>query len=115
MDFDKRFSKEQFRDHLADLGVLLSDGDFDELLERTTKTTRRGQEFGFKPVEFALGCSADGHFHSGYSRRAHDKGMDAQTGKDSPTSFWIRLHSSEQVRFTLLSWRRLTLKDTPVH
>lgn len=86
-DFDRRFSKQEFRAHLKEMGVILADSEFSTLLERTKKNTRGGQMFGFKPTTFVAGINADGRFRCGYSAECLQAGVNVQTGKELVISF----------------------------
>lgn len=103
MDFDpERFDRDELREHLHDLGV--EDGvDYymDELLTRTTKNTRTGNEFGFKPVHLSVGSTANEQFYSGFDCDVDASGYDVAlaTNKNpvNSSSFWIRF--KEEVCF----------------
>lgn len=95
MDFDPdKFDRDELKEHLHDLGV--EDGvdyKMDELLTRTTKNTRTGNEFGFKPVQVSVGSTANGQFYSGFDRDVEPSGYDATSQAENhsnASSFWIR-------------------------
>lgn len=97
MDWDERFSKTELYDNLDDLGVWKNPQyNLDELLIRTTRNTRSGQEFGFKPLRLSIGVLSNGQFYEGFASILDRQGRSVNTDKDIPSSFWIRFR--EQVR-----------------
>lgn len=97
MDWDdKKFSRSELKSHIISLGKNVDDRDMDELLGRTTQDTRTGQEFGFKPIEIALGSMYQGTFLQGWSSRVDREGVSPFQKKPLPSSFWIRF--GEEVR-----------------
>ena len=95
MDFDPAvFDRDEIKRHLADLGVLY-DHDLDELLKRTTQNTRSGNEFGFKPVQLAIGINQGRAFYEGRSFMVEKSGRHPYSTEEKPrdplpSSFWIR-------------------------
>ena len=88
MDFDERkFDRLELQDNLALIG--LHEVDMDDLLKRTTKNTRRGTEFSFKPYEIMVGVLTADAFHYGF-RSTVDRSDSVKS------AVWIRFH--EQVR-----------------
>lgn len=101
MDWDDEvFSREEILDNLRDLGIPIGSEELPELLKRTTKNTRRGTEFGFKPIELAIGTVRDTQFYEGRRFSVDKSGENIHTKKMCPSSFWIRLF--EQVRSHVL-------------
>lgn len=101
MDFDHRFDREEFHQHLQDHGLLEMVGNFDELLTRTTENTRRGKEFSFKPYHLSVGrMHANGDFMETFSDDIEKEGPDPlfPAGPKLRSSFWIRFDESEAVR-----------------
>lgn len=97
MDWDERFSKTELYDNLDDLGIWdRPKYKLDELLVRTTKNTRSGQEFGFKPRRLSIGILTNGQFYEGFTSVLDRKGRNVNTDEDIASSFWIRFR--EQVR-----------------
>ena len=107
MDFDENiFSRADLQNHLAQLGVLY-DYDLGGLLKRTTKNTRSGNEFGFKPSTLEIGSSVANTFYAGQSYTVETEGTHPQSkrcvledeenddDRVLPSSFWFRFH--EQV------------------
>lgn len=113
MDWDDEvFNRSELKDHLWNLGKKVDDRDMDELLERTTGNTRTGQEFGFKPIEIALGSMYQGAFLQGWSTRVDKEGVSPFQKKPLPSSFWIRFREEVRIvtvfdfflRLTKLQW-----------
>ena len=98
MDFDeKRFSKEDFKQHATQLGLVRNDSELEQLLKRTTKNTRTGEEFSFKPVDISIGTHVGVDFVEGVSWSVDPAGPHPHhEGEQQPSSFWIRFR--EQVR-----------------
>ncbi|TCD60788.1 hypothetical protein EIP91_009517 [Steccherinum ochraceum] len=90
MDFDERFDRSELQGHLADIGF--PDADMDDLLRRTTKNTRRGTEFSFKPYEVSIGVLSNGTFYSGFHSDVEREGVCIDSPKPLPSSVWIRFH-----------------------
>ncbi|KAI0342571.1 RdRP-domain-containing protein [Trametopsis cervina] len=90
MDWDdKIFSRDDFQTHFNDLEIL-DHHPMDELLQRTTATSRTGNEFGFKPVHLAIGTIDRGQFHQGFEATVERQGINVHTRKPIPSSFWVR-------------------------
>jgi hypothetical protein len=101
MDFDHRFDREEFRNHLKSLGLLQFTGEaaFDDLLERSTQKTRRGEEFSFKPTEVLVGDTrgllGNGgdffpRFHAEIESRMPDPQANPGSNKNLLSSVWFR-------------------------
>lgn len=89
---DDLYDRNELGAHLGSLGVL-QNHTVDELLVRTTKNTRTGNEFGFKPTELSVGTTAAGEYFSGFHALVHRDGpnihhIDPEARHAS--SFWIR-------------------------
>lgn len=101
MDWDDEiFSRVEFEAHFGDLGIL-GPHSVEDILTRTTETTRTGQEFGFKPIRLQIGTIANGRFHAKFTSEVDRSGTDVQTRGQLPSSFWIRFR--EEVRAALSS------------
>ncbi|KAH8087827.1 RdRP-domain-containing protein [Cristinia sonorae] len=90
MDFTSDFDKDELANNLASVG--LTTIDMDELLTRTTKNTRRGTEFSFKPYEMEIGTTSSGVFHQGFISRIDPDGVCIDSPNPTPSSVWIRFH-----------------------
>jgi hypothetical protein len=100
MDFDRRFKRSEFVSHLRKLGYDLSELAIGDLLKRTTKTTRGGRAFSFKPNGYALGWTDDaGRLHPGFEcDDIRAKEDDPRTPKRPLAStLWIHLRRDQQV------------------
>ncbi|KAI0090965.1 RdRP-domain-containing protein [Irpex rosettiformis] len=86
---DDVFSKEEFASHFATLGIL-DQHTVPELLTRTTKNTRTGNEFGFKPTALTIGLGVKHQFYSGFETDVDKAGVNVHTRENMPSSFWIR-------------------------
>lgn len=101
MDWDDDiYDRDEIREHLDALGVL-QNFTLEDLLTRTTKKTRSGNEFGFKPTNLSIGTVKDGQFYAGFSSTIEKSGISIHTEDSIPSSFWIRFR--EQVRFICIS------------
>lgn len=75
---------------VAALGILGEKHTIEELLTRTTKNTRSGNEFGFKPRAMSVGVEVGQQYFRGFETAVEPKGINPHTEKDLPSSFWIR-------------------------
>ncbi|KAI0695361.1 RdRP-domain-containing protein [Cytidiella melzeri] len=90
MDWDDdKFDRADFTAHFEDLGIL-SKHTVDELLQRTTKNTRTGAEFGFKPTNLSVGSIVHSQFYCGFQTKVDREGTNIQTNEPLASSFWIR-------------------------
>lgn len=93
MDWDNDvFSRDELEQNLGSLGVL-QNYSVDELLVRTTKNTRTGNEFGFKPTELSLGVIKGEEYYSGFHGKVNRDGPNIHHKDEEachPSSFWIR-------------------------
>lgn len=99
MDWDDTiFDRGELLSHLDDLQISHY-YELDELLVRTTKNTRTGNEFSFMLTELALGSLVGDVFYSGFQAEIHRNGPDPHRLEGNatlPSSFWIRF--KEEVR-----------------
>lgn len=106
------FDVSDFEDHLDSLGIL-NDYTVDGLLVRTTKNTRTGNEFGFKPIHLAIGTVKDETFYGGFESQVEREGIDVHkpTGNPLPSSFWIRF--TEEVASLIINLSLTISHDGP--
>lgn len=106
MDWDDNiFDHDEFEHHFNELGILQRHT-VDELKARTTKITRSGREFGFKPTRLAIGSVANSRFHYGFESIVDREGPHPhKNGESLPSSFWIRFAEEVRRRSTLSSMR----------
>lgn len=105
MDFDYTYLQE-FRDHFEDLGILQSWDDFGlhELIRRTTKDTRGGDAFSFKPTHMWIGSSTPRGFYSGFECVVDPEGPNLQKlGTTDRSSFWLRFNTAGEVSLNNIS------------
>ncbi|KAI0752286.1 RdRP-domain-containing protein [Irpex lacteus] len=87
---DEIYDRTSFAEHVAALGILGEKHTVEELLTRTTKNTRSGNEFGFKPRAMSIGVEVGQQYFRGFETAVEPKGINPHTEKDLPSSFWIR-------------------------
>lgn len=99
MDWDDiTFDTDEFELHFKRLNIL-ENHTVDEIKKRTTKNTRSGREFGFKPTHLAIGSVVSSRFHVGFESTVDRDGRHPHNDDESlPSSFWIRFADSEKVR-----------------
>lgn len=99
MDFDDRFLLEDFREHIY--GFEEDAVDIDRLITRTTKNTRGGNAFSYKPIRIFIGSSSHSEFFSGFKSDIDSKGPNPHKEEGDPaqvsSSFWIRFGDPEPV------------------
>ena len=93
MDWDDEiFDRNEFETHLDSLAIL-QNHTVDELLKRTTRNTRTGNEFSFILTDFSIGVVAGGEYYSGFKTQVHRDGPmihDKDPQARDPSSYWFR-------------------------
>jgi hypothetical protein len=106
MDFDPRlFKRAEYAANLRSLGFHKSEAEITELLGRSTKNTRRGHEFSFRPNGYEVGwIDSRQCLHTGF--QCNDisplEMNPSAASEKKASSFWFRFHRSEQVLLILI-------------